>query len=333
MLGIICGWIEAIVSVFVNIFAAGYVLGRIIIHVLFIISDAMVEFSKSIASCAVCFYEDAKIFLHDIDYQYGHIIRMLNTGMNNFLSDISELISAVTSSITWFSDQTKSELLKACMGLRDLSSYSATGIRNWFVLIGNSVWMILMFIPNILISIVYNILKLTGFMSKNIISTVKSFIAIVSDSIYNSFIFFTTIPLQSICGIVSIYLIIKYRRNIFRLLHKMYNVSSRSIRYLITKIITLAANIFYVFIPIRNLLPNIWRLSPISEDYANPSSSPTKTDICNLCVICQDKMKTIVLLPCRHLCLCRDCFRQLRRYRQECPMCREPYHHSIQVYA
>lgn len=212
MLGTICEWIEAIVSLIVNIFSTGYVLGRIIIHVSCIISDLLVEFSKTLGSYAVCFYEDVKMFMLDIDYQYGHIIRMLNIGMNNFYSDISGLVFAATSSIAWFSNQTKSELLKACMGLRELSSYSATGICNWFVLIGNSVWMILMFIPSILTSIICNILKLTGLISKNIIDAIKLSTSIVSDSIYKSLTFLTTIPLQSICGFISIYLIIRYRR-------------------------------------------------------------------------------------------------------------------------
>lgn len=337
MLATICEWIEAIVSVLVNIFAAGYVLGRIIAYAFSVISDALVEFCKIVASCAICFYEDVKMFMLDIDYQYGHIIKMLNTGVNNFVSDIFGMVRAVTSSITWFSYQTKSEVIKTCMGLRDLSSHSLIGIRDWFVLIGSSIWMLLMCIPNLLISIIRNILMFAIFVSKNIIDSIKLITSMALDSISKALTFFTSIPLQSVCGFISIYLIMKYRRLIFSLLHKVYRAIARLIRYSVSKICHLAINALklfaVVFIPIRTFLPNIWRLGQIHEDYVNPSACPSKTDMHNLCVICHDKIKLIVLLPCRHLCLCRDCFKQLRRYRQECPMCREPYHHSIQVYA
>jgi len=40
----------------------------------------------------------------------------------------------------------------------------------------------------------------------------------------------------------------------------------------------------------------------------------------NLCVICQDAQKTILLRPCNHLCLCGNCASNVTAVRR-CPLC------------
>ena len=50
-----------------------------------------------------------------------------------------------------------------------------------------------------------------------------------------------------------------------------------------------------------------------------------------LCVICQEKEKSTLLLPCRHLCLCKDCSR--RSELDKCPLCRKGIDQKIDVFA
>ena len=55
-----------------------------------------------------------------------------------------------------------------------------------------------------------------------------------------------------------------------------------------------------------------------------------------LCVVCVDQVKTVLVLPCKHMCLCVDCAREIAqsrtRERRICPLCRIPIETVMDVY-
>ncbi|XP_060077365.1 uncharacterized protein LOC132556929 [Ylistrum balloti] len=54
------------------------------------------------------------------------------------------------------------------------------------------------------------------------------------------------------------------------------------------------------------------------------------------CVVCQDQDKSVLILPCRHMCLCVDCGNQIARARnvarRTCPLCRQKIRTIMNVY-
>ena len=51
----------------------------------------------------------------------------------------------------------------------------------------------------------------------------------------------------------------------------------------------------------------------------------------NICVICQVETKTVLLLPCRHLCTCKECSKRVELV--NCPLCRTFITEKIDVFA
>jgi len=55
-----------------------------------------------------------------------------------------------------------------------------------------------------------------------------------------------------------------------------------------------------------------------------------------LCVVCQDQVKSVLLLPCRHLCMCVGCARTIANGNhgqgRTCPLCRSSFYTVMNVY-
>ncbi|XP_057546609.1 probable E3 ubiquitin-protein ligase LUL3 [Amaranthus tricolor] len=49
------------------------------------------------------------------------------------------------------------------------------------------------------------------------------------------------------------------------------------------------------------------------------------------CVICMTEPKNTAVMPCRHLCMCSDCAKELRLQTNKCPICRQPISELIEI--
>ncbi len=51
------------------------------------------------------------------------------------------------------------------------------------------------------------------------------------------------------------------------------------------------------------------------------------------CVICLTDIRNVLLLPCRHLCICSSCAENLKFQSANCPICRIPFRALLQMNA
>lgn len=138
---------------------------------------------------------------------------------------------------------------------------------------------------------------------------------------------------QSIIFIIDyvIYVLESITTNILDFSAFMFNTVFR-ISIVIALLLTLFMFRGYVLLFVRQSYKNLQRkTSKTVKSLTNQSLFKTKIEETysnssrhSQCVICWERNRNIVLLPCRHLCLCKECSQCLQRGEDEirCPICR-----------
>ncbi|KAL3814549.1 hypothetical protein ACJIZ3_015817 [Penstemon smallii] len=49
------------------------------------------------------------------------------------------------------------------------------------------------------------------------------------------------------------------------------------------------------------------------------------------CVICMTEVTNTAVLPCRHMCMCSECAKELRLQSDKCPVCRQPIEELLEI--
>lgn len=335
----ISGAIETIIGIVLTIVKAFYVIGRIIAYILASIGDNFMTLTAVLAECAVIFYEDVKVFAADVDYHYSHIVRMLSNGLSNSINDILSMCDGVLSSIVWTGKQIGFEFYRMSNGLNSLTVNCVVGLRDSIILVGDSTWMLLTFLPNLTIFIVSRLIGMIHFGAGYAIKMTKTTCLNISNFIVETASFLTSVPIQTICGLIFIYFIMKYRRFFFSILWAS-TISSAEFLLLIAaqnlvicqNILAFMYEVFRLMGRCRNYLPSLSLSTCKTNNRCSDEDTQNDNGIPSCCVICQDQLKSIVLMPCRHLCLCKACYIQLKRYRHLCPVCRQTFVNTIEVY-
>lgn len=193
-------------------------------------------------------------------------------------------------------------------------------VINVALLLGETTWLLITFIPVHLPQLIRSAIKylLTLLFSL----AVDAYMKLLSFTNY-----LTEVPLESflgiICAIIVVRLCVHFKDTIVIKAVNLYWTLVRNIMYLYH----MCHN--YILNPEMPMFPHG---DIMSEPYETVDSDDTNNGSDVLCVICQERQKCVLTLPCRHICLCTECCRRLYGYQRTCPICRTFIYHSVTVY-
>lgn len=175
----------------------------------------------------------------------------------------------------------------------NVHSYTAKGIETGqrvFTALGNSALSILLLLPQ---GIIY-VIDLSILVFERITGNILNFSASLFDTVF----------LMSIVVVVLLILFM-FRRYVLLSVVQLQNKLRRTVS---KRLQSLTKN------------QTVIKQSKKEETYTN-----LRNDVTTQCVICWERSRNIVLLPCRHLCLCKECSEYLQPGEGEtrCPLCRK----------
>lgn len=201
-----------------------------------------------------------------------------------------------------------------------------TLFKNTVILIGDTSWFIITFIPVHLPPLLKAVFKYIGKIIVNLI--VDAYMTLLKFTNY-----LTEVPFQSFMGITSAIIIVRlcvhFRESILHQITMLYWSLIRNVLYLYYVIYNYFTNSDVGMITqIANGRDVGLREMHFNSEEVDDVASAAES----LCVICQERQKCVLTLPCRHVCLCTDCCRRLYGYQRTCPICRTFIYHAVTVY-
>lgn len=339
-----------------------YNIGKILVEILKIIINFLSVTWKGLVTFFNVFYEDFLVFSNDLNFYISSIFIQLKTigltGITKTYSGVTYLMKEIAYILT------TGHVKISNFGNFFISSFLLIidFFKKFFILIGNGVWFLITLLPNFILFLLKIVQKIIFYTANFIIRLVQHFYELLLKFIVSTIDYFKDVPLQAVCGILAIYVVYK-NANLFksalRFIGRKLKLILRRIAlkirdYLIVRYALVLEYIRRTGTRPTRVVPQSIVSTPRqplnSTNSSNSSCSPSpgqsiirkrksvrnisnkKLGDSNLCIICQDRDRCVVLFPCKHLCLCVECAREISSYQNDCPLCRTRISQKINVY-
>lgn len=305
-----------------SVFHVAWLIGKVIVAVLTRISSAILNIIENVIVFFQIVYEDnVSIFTEELPNMINDISNTVTEqfvyvqhGILFVYQEISYKIIAISGSIKWLVDSVFIIIFEVVLLF-----------KNGTIFIGDTIWFILTFLPVHLPCLIKVIFR--NVMEIAVNGVVDAYMALLK--VTN---FLTDVPLQSFIGITSAIIIVRL------CIHFRETIQSQAVELywsLIRKMWYYYYAFYNYFIDVE--VREITRMSGgddigSREDIQSSVVVDDGTGADALCVICQERQKCVLTLPCRHVCLCTECCMRLYGYQRTCPICRTFIYHSVTVY-
>lgn len=308
MLDSIIGLLQLAKTVIYSTLLLSWSIGHLIVIGIQTAWSPIVRLITASTTGVVVLLEDFSIFIRDLFSQIGNLLIWIAEGIENFAEGFNNVVNFIRNAHTnvWSLLTGGTEEIVLAVGKIWSGFVSLLHlIKNFIILFGSGVWFAVTFIPLSGFYLLMSIFYLS-------INTVKEAVNFVFLFMYNLFWlgidlcnFIIDVPVESIIGLAIGgcigYVIFKTHAMLYVALSGWVKKVMKRIKKKLTK-------------------------PPIS-------SPPGKN---GSCIICFERNRCLVTMPCRHLCMCERCWERLESIRsvdeQKCPVCRARVQYTIHVY-
>lgn len=274
--------------------------------------------------------EDFYIFLSDLSMQASDALSMLHVvldGSSASLNAVFRGVKFIFCSAYLFSNTIWSIFTSSVAGILNAAIQSIILTKHLLILFGSGVWFLITFVP----LTIFSIINLSLYYLKGLLKKLTSYLWTKSTYLWKTLVdiyeFITDVPVEAVCGIIAAVCILYLLFYFHLVLYRFSVLKMRTFVELVrTNLLSLTTRInFVTFTQINASNRNS------TESDGNVSNDEDVIDD-RYCVICQERYKCILILPCKHVCICSECNLLLRGYNRQCPMCRSNINKTMKVF-
>lgn len=322
--------IDYLRSIVYNTFYYSFKCGQYIILGFKLLMDLIVILLKGLNLLLTALSESFAVFSEDVSNVFEILAEFVLLIIQE-LQKISGIIFFIADSIVNVLIVLHTLFNNAIQCIINLTTLCAVNLKKLLVLFGSGVWFTVTLVPIcmynlclLLINFISGVFQETGACILKSIKNVKLGVKDLYD-------FVTDVPIESCIGLIVtvslVYIFTQFYMTIFNCIYQQLFHLLRRLRQLLnhtTQIRLPTFNISRVFRPeIRRSLSTPL---PQNKDNLNRSNDDWS------CIICQERLKCILLLPCRHVCMCSECNVRLQLYDNSCPICRNAIDDTMRVF-